>query len=393
LAHLYTMGVTGLRKIVFGIVALMVITTAGCSTPTIESGTKVNSTSPIPNEKPIVIQHVNKTNADSEEYGTTLHRGASGLIPSAYSPTLGFLAEEQAAQYLSKTEVKVGYGSIVQLRNNKSLPQPSKILGYEPDYIKASNNYICWIYQSQGMGGPDEGEIVYAYNADNGITTKIWSPTPGTNQQIMEFQMDGSNLYYGVQSSNGGNVKIGIYHVDLSTMTQNILTTSTGGRNDNVIEDFAVSNGSIGIVWTPGSHFLSDAGFNPSEPYTVTLSSLNLASRRVLYHGTNANSFDMAADNGTWTWSDKTNGVECYSTNSNKTWNIASPESYVQTDGRYVWWKAIDTQDCGGFDIKTLKSVKVNGLKNYQALVFNRYTIFITGHNGDEYYWGTANKM
>ncbi|EPZ45137.1 hypothetical protein [Alicyclobacillus acidoterrestris] len=376
-----------MRNMFFGILAIVVITTTGCSAPSIANETRVNATSTDPKDKPIMVPQVNKTHTGSEEYKGTLHHGTGNLKPSAYSPDLGFLAEKQAAQYLSKTKIRVGYGSVVELKDNKSLPQPSRILGYEPDYIEASNNYVCWIYQSQGMGGPDNGEIIYAYNVQSGITTKLWSPAPGTNQQIMEFQLDANNLYYGVQSSNGDSVKIDVHHVELRTMTQNILTTSTGGKNDNVIEDFAVSDGYIAIVWTPGSHFLPDSGFNQSEPYTVTLNSLDLSSKRILYQGSNANSFDMDAKDGTWVWSDKSNGVECYSIKSNQTWNIATSASYVHTDGRYVWWKAIDTQACGGFDIKTQKEVKVRGLKNYQVLVSNGQTIFLTGNNDHDYYW------
>ncbi len=376
-----------------GSMILAVVAASGCSHISVENSARQNANNadngvavkvPVPRFKTVTDVSHN----GSEEYSEALHKETGPLHAVAYSPSLGFLAEKQALEVPQKAKVKVGYGSIVQLDSNKELPQPSPILGYEPDYIEASKDYICYVYQSSGIG-PNVGELVYAYNIKTGISTKLWSPATGTNEQLMEFQLEGDTLYFGVQSSTGDTVKVEIHQVDLNTMKQKVILISMGSKTDKVVEDFAVSGNLIGLIWTPASHFLPDGGFNASEPYDFTIGPVGGSSKEYIYSGTNANSFDMRASNGLWTWSDKTNGVECYSKSSNQLWNVAKYPSYVATDGVCVWWKAVDTPACGGFDTSTQKNLKLSHINSSFTPIVSNGRIILS-MNENSYFWTTA---
>jgi len=380
-----------MRKLLFGSFLLATILLAGCSTAPAQNATSNNPEPTSPSVIKSTIVHLSALKNPSENYGETVHKGTGKLPALAYSGTLGFLGQNQAIQPLSKTKVKVGFGTVVQFNNNKTLPQPSPIPGYEPDYITSNDDFVCYIYQSSGIG-QNVGEIVYAFNIKTGISTELWRPTSGTNEQLMEFKLDGNNLYFGVQSSNGNKALTRIHQVDLNTMNQKVILTSMGSGTDKIVEDFAVSNGVIGIIWTPATHFIANLNSNGNEPYTFTIGALDGTKQTVVYHGTNPNAFDMEAKNGLWVWSDKTNGVECYSAAQNKTWNISASPSYVETDGVCVWWRAIDSKECGGFDTRTQKFVKLSGINApFSPIVSDGRVILITGINS--YYWTTSKNL
>ncbi|KYP81574.1 hypothetical protein [Ferroacidibacillus organovorans] len=375
-----------MRKTQIATLLLLPAILTGCaSTTSAHSNHPTKGSHSATNVSNATTKEINATHFGYESYGIKIHFSSNKYQVQAYTPSLGFIGINSALKPYSRYKFKAGYGSMIQLSTNKVLPQPSPIIGYEPAFILSNGQFLCYIYQSQGIG-PDYGEIVYAYNIKTKITTKLWNPANGTNQQLSNFHLTGNQLYFAVQSTKGNTAFVQIHRVNLPTMRQNIVFSSKGGINQYVVEDFAISKGKIGIIWTPGSHFIPVVDHNPYEPYDVTIGAINGTTKKVIFRGVNAGAFNMQAKNGIWAWSDLTSGVECYSSRINTVWNVSSQPSYVKTDGVTVWWRSVNTNQCGGFDTKTQKFVKFNQIKApFTPIISDGRVILLTGIHTD--YW------
>ncbi len=332
----------------------------------------------------------NKMKSSFEELSGVVHQGGVKYIfPVSYNKTLGFLTSTPGAfapfgKNANARLPRLLPGRIMTINDRMYLPQLNPIKDYEPFDIQSSGDWISWIYQSMGIGA-DYGERIYAYNVVTHKELGIWRQKSGTNEQLMAFEMVGSVIYYGTQSSRGNQVDVMIHSTNLNKDRGKVLITSKGTGNQRVIGDFSVAGSDLGIIWVPAYHFSPNGSFFESEPYTMTINHLTGQLLRQVYSGINVNPFDMSSRNGIFVWSDRTTGVHCYSLASNQVWLISDNPSYVMTDGRYVWMRGINDYQMDGFDTRTQKYVRFPELNN-DTSVINSGSIdcFI---NGYKYAW------
>ncbi|WP_258112672.1 hypothetical protein [Alicyclobacillus sp. SP_1] len=280
--------------------------------------------------------------------------------PVAYSASLGFLSTTPAmhqappgAPPLPFQNKKFIPGRIMELKNGKYLPQINAIKGYEPYDVQSNTNWVTWIYLSFGFG-PDLGEKIYAYNIKKHSEFLVWSGGP--LQQVFEYQLHGHVLYYGVQYNAGSTATTLIRSINLSDRENASIVTTKGTGSENIIEDFAVTGKWLGVIETPANHFTSPS---LNERYRFEIGSTTNPVFKTIYSNINVNPFTLRARSGVWVWSDKTRGVTAYVLGSKQVLGLDSMPSYVKTDGHNIWWMAINSDNYGGYDLKSRQYLKL----------------------------------
>jgi len=332
---------------------------------------------------PIQVSVVHPSDHRSEELFEQIHSGPqSKFVLQAYNHNVGFISSTPAlilspGPRSKPIHTNLRLGRVVILSGLHYLPQNHPIYGYGPYYIQTSGNWICWIYQSMGIG-PDYGERIYAYNFKTNKEVNIWKSTSGSNEQIFEFQLVGNTLYYGTQLSHGPTVVTMVHSADLNKNNQRIAIKTVGEGSMPVIEDFSVSRGILGLLWTSAIHFVPD-GYGP-ETYHFTLNALNGKLLRTIFTGTDVDSFNFASNDGLWVWSDHKQGVHFFKLGTNKVWVLSNDNSYVRTDGHYVWWTGIDDLKSGGFDTRNGRFIRSKVLKPRTFVFYSdSLDVFING--------------
>ncbi|SHL10092.1 hypothetical protein [Alicyclobacillus tolerans] len=280
--------------------------------------------------------------------------------PVAYNSSLGFLSTTPAmhqappgAPPLPFQNKKFIPGRIMELKNGKYLPQIHPIKGYEPYDVQSNKDWITWIYVSFGLG-PDLGEKIYAYNIKKHSEFLVWSGGP--LQQVFEYQLQGHVIYYGIQYNTGSTDTTFIRSINLTDRKNTLIVSTKGTGFQNVIEDFAVTGKWLGVIETPANHFTSPS---LKEKYHFEIGTTKNPVFKTIYSNVNVNPFTLRARSGVWVWSDKTRGVTAYVLGSKQVLGLDSMPSYVKTDGQNIWWVAINSNNYGGYDIKSNQYLKL----------------------------------
>lgn len=319
-------------------------------------------------------------------YPVHMQKQSSFFPAYVYSSKLGFLTYTPGV-YLSMAgkshSIKSKYllGRIYELNHNRYLPQMNQLKGYEPFDVQANGHWVTWIYQSMGIG-EDFGERIYAFNTVTSKEYCVWVHPLKSLDSLIGIDLTNNALYYGVQGFDKNQVTVAIHSMNLQTLSKRIVLSSKGHGVDPVIEDFSVTNHTLGVIWTSASHFVSSTGLGP---YKVTLDSLAGKPIRTIYHGEAINPFDMHASGGTWIWSDQFTGVHAYSLRTNQVWEITKIPSYTYSDGSTIWWKSINTDETGGFDMIHKRYFNIpSSLKGFSPVVTGGLILF---YSRNRYAW------
>ncbi|WP_284200341.1 hypothetical protein [Alicyclobacillus sacchari] len=324
-----------------------------------------------------------------------IHHGSSEFQPIQYNKKLGLLGttpgvlpNEVPKGYPSFPQTNDNYqpGRVVVLKTNTYLPQMDPEFGYQPSYLYSSGNWLCWIYLSMGIG-PDDGERVYAYNVSTKKEFQVWAPPKDSNEQLMEVHLLGNDLFLGLQGSSGNTVNTKVVEVKLDTKRQTVLFSEQGQQDHNVIEDFAVWNNKIALIYTPATHFMGESSLTSrGEPYSIVMYRLNGGKIRNLYSGYNINSFDFCSGKDGFIWSSKTSGVKYYDISKGEVLSVSRDSSYVYADDSVILWRGINDSKKGLFSTNTDKMIPfpVEERNSVPELLGD---MIIFRHSGSKYDW------